>query len=68
MTHSTLEACPAPALVHVIPDSTLNNNYEYEEYDEEQDGCVLKGLLSAMVAYLLIAIFAAGAWRLFHLI
>ena len=64
MTHPTVDACPAPALVYVNTDFFVNRF----ESEEEQDGCVVLGLVSAAVVYLLMAIGITGAWRLYHLL
>ena len=64
MTHPTVDACPAPALVHVSTNFFVNRL----ENEEEEDGCVVLGLLSALVVYLLFAIVVAGGWRLYHLL
>jgi hypothetical protein len=66
MTHLTADACPAPVLVRVNSDRFVSRLDPEEE--EAEDGCVVLGLLSAMVVYLLLAIVGAGAWRLFHLL
>jgi hypothetical protein len=64
MTHPTVDACPAPALVYVSTNFFVNRL----ENEEEEDGCVVLGLLSALVVYLLFAIVVAGGWRLYHLL
>lgn len=64
MNRTTVDACPAPALVRVSTDFFVNRL----EKEEEVDGCVVLGLLSAAVAYLLLAIVVAGGWRLYHLL
>ena len=64
MTLLNVDACPAPALVRVSTDSLVTRL----DNEEEQDGCVLLGLFSAMVVYLLLALGAAGAWRLYQLL
>lgn len=63
MNHSTVDACSAPALVRVSTDHFV----KHTENEEEEDGCVILGLLSALVTYLLLAIAVGGAWRLYQL-
>jgi len=65
--NSTVEACPAPALVLVVRNSLVESE-PVERYEEDEDGCVILGLISAFVIYALVALGVAGGWRLYQLL
>jgi hypothetical protein len=70
MSDITIEAS-APALVLMFPkpiDSGFDSSTYAEEYEEEHEGNIFRGIKFAMVIYLILAVGIASAWKLYHLL